>query len=125
MNAIDMARTAYGTAAAAPIRTPRSIEFDALARISHRLRRALGAGRSDYPALVSALHENRRIWTVFATSVAQNDNGLSPDLRARIFYLAEFTDHMTKKVMRGEDDGAVLIEVNAAVLKGLGHGESR
>lgn len=123
MNALDMARTAYGSAAAAPVRTPRSSEFDALARISHRLRRALMAGRSDYPALVAALHENRRIWTLFATSVAQNDNGLPPELRARIFYLAEFTDFMTKKVMRGEDDGVVLIEINAAVLRGLGHGE--
>ncbi|MEL7113147.1 MAG: flagellar biosynthesis regulator FlaF [Pseudomonadota bacterium] len=122
MNALDMARTAYGTTAAAPIRTPRSTEFDALAKISHRLRRALAKGKSDFPALVSALHENRRIWTVFAAAVAQDDNGLPPDLRARIFYLSEFTDHMTKKVMRGEDDGASLIEINAAVLRGLGHG---
>lgn len=122
MNALDMARTAYGTTAAAPIRTPRSTEFDALARISHRLRRALANGKSDYPSLVSALHENRRIWTVFASSVAQDDNALPSDLRARIFYLSEFTEHMTKKVMRGEDSGAALIEINAAVLRGLGHG---
>jgi len=124
VNALDMARTAYGSAAAAPVRTPRSTEFDALARISHRLRRALKAGKSDYPALVSALHENRRIWSLFASSVAQDANDLPQDLRARIFYLAEFTDLMTKKVMRGEDDGAVLIEINAAVLRGLGHGET-
>lgn len=123
MNAIDMARTAYSTAAAAPIRTPRSTEFDALARISHRLRRALQNRKSDYPGLVSALHENRRIWTLFASAVAQGDNALPADLRARIFYLSEFTDHMTKKVMRGEEDGAVLIEINAAVLRGLGQGD--
>lgn len=124
MNTLDMARTAYTAAAAAPIRTPRSTEFEALARISHRLRSALKRGRSDYPGLVAALHENRRIWTLFATSVAQEDNGLPSDLRARIFYLAEFTDLTTKKVMRGEEDGAVLIEINAAVLRGLGHGEA-
>lgn len=126
MNTVEMARTAYTTAAAAPIRTPRSTEFDALARISHRLRGALQKGRkADYPGFVAALHENRRIWGLFATAVAQADNGLPADLRGRIFYLAEFTDYMTRKVMRGEDDGAVLIEVNAAVLRGLGHGGSQ
>ncbi len=122
MNALDMARTAYGPAAAAPIRSARSTEFDALARISHRLRRALQQGRSNYPELVSALHENRRIWGLFASSVAQSDNELPQDLRARIFYLSEFTDVTTKKVMRGDEDGSVLIEINAAVLRGLSHG---
>ena len=122
MNALDMARTAYSSAAAAPLRTPRSTEFDALAKISHRLRAALRKGRSDFPDLVAALHENRRIWNLFAASVAQDDNGLPNDLRARIFYLSEFTDHTTKQVIRGDDDGAVLVEINAAVLRGLGHG---
>ncbi len=121
-NALEMARTAYSTTAAAPIRTARRTEFDALGKISHRLRHALIKGKSDYPNLVAALHENRQIWSVFAMAVAQEDNELPADLRARIFYLSEFTDQLTKKVMRGEDDGAALIEINAAVLRGLGHG---
>lgn len=124
MTAIDMARMAYGTTSAAPIRTARATEFDALARISHRLRRALANGREDFPELVSALHENRRIWTVFASAVARDDNALPAELRARIFFLSEFTDHITKQVMRGEDTGTALIEVNAAVLRGLSQGEA-
>ncbi|MDJ1008282.1 MAG: flagellar biosynthesis regulator FlaF [Paracoccaceae bacterium] len=123
MNAIDMARTAYGAAAATPVGTARSTEFKALAQISHRLREAIKRGKSDYPGLVAALHDNRRIWTLFASSVAQGDNALPPKLRARLLYLSEFTRHTTQKVLRGEDDGAVLIEINAAVLRGLANGE--
>lgn len=118
-----MARTAYTSASTAPIKTPRRLEFDALAKISHRLRRALMKGKSDFPGLAEALHDNRRIWTMFAAAVAEDDNELPADLRGRIFYLFQVTDEFTKKVLRGEDDGAVLIEINAAILRGLGHGD--
>ena len=119
MNALDQARTAYGSAAA-PTKTPRATEYDALARISHRLRSAIRSKDRDYPGFVSALNDNRRLWIMFATSVADNDNGLPKDLRARLFWLAQFTDSHTHEVLTKGADAAVLIEINAAVLKGLG-----
>lgn len=75
--------------------------------------------KGSYPALVSALHDNRRMWTTLAADVSDSSNGLPASLRAQIFYLAEFTDLHSQKVMNGTADAQVLIEINTAVLRGL------
>ncbi len=77
------------------------------------------APNANFRALAEALHENRTLWTHLAAEVADDDNELSQDLRARLFYLAEFTAHHSRKVLRGEADVAPLIEVNTAVMRGL------
>ena len=60
------------------------------------------AGRNgDHPALVRALHDNRALWTTFAADVAIETNELPADLRGRIFYLAEFTQHYSRRVLAG------------------------
>lgn len=119
MNATQRAQSVYGARAAAPIRSPRDTEYAALGRISHRLRDAARNAKTNYPEFVSALHDNRRLWTTLAVDVAQPENGLPQDLRARIFWLAEFTEHETRRILRNQGDVGVLIEINAAVLHGL------
>ncbi|MCR8724382.1 flagellar biosynthesis regulator FlaF [Frigidibacter sp. SLM-1] len=113
-----MARSGY-SAAAQPIRTPRSIEYEAFARITARLRAGVTAGRGGFAALAEALHDNRRLWTLLASDVAEPDNGLSAELRARIFYLAEFTSQHTSKILAGKASAEPLIEINAAIMGGL------
>jgi flagellar protein FlaF len=113
-----MARTAYASSAN-PIRTPRGTEYEAFARITARLKAAGTAGSAGFAALVQALHDNRSLWTLLAADVAEADNGLTPDLRARIFYLAEFTFQHTSKVLAGEAGAEVLVEINSAVMGGL------
>lgn len=116
MNASARAQEAYSPALA-PIRSHRRIEYDVLARITFRLKKAVEEGK--FGALVEALHENRNIWRAFAIDVADPQNELPKDLRARIFYLAEFTDWHTSKVIRREDNAVPLLEVNTAILRGL------
>lgn len=116
MNASLKARRAYAPTSA-PIRSARSIEYDVLARITFRLKSAIE--NNDYNALVSALHENRALWRAFAIDVADTANDLPKDLRARIFYLAEFTAHHTSKVIQKQDNAVALLEVNTAILRGL------
>ncbi|MEZ5721318.1 MAG: flagellar biosynthesis regulator FlaF [Paracoccaceae bacterium] len=118
MNALQMAKTAYATNKA-PIRTPRGIEYEAFARITHRLKAAAERGKPGFPALAQALHLNRRLWSLLAADVAETGNGLPQDLRARIFYLAEFTNAHSRKVMRGEDSVEALIDINTAMMRGL------
>lgn len=122
MNAFHLARTAYATAA--PVRPPRSVEYDAFARVTERLTQAAG-GRADFPTLVSALAENQRLWTILATDVADADNALPEILRARIFYLAEFTRAHTRKVLRRTAGPDALVEINLAVMRGLRASEDR
>lgn len=118
MNALSQARRGY-SAAATPTRTSRSIEYEAVAQITRRLHAAAKQGASGFPALAEALHDNRRLWTIFATESAASNNPLPNDLRARLFYLAEFTTHHTRLVLARKATVAPLLEINAAILRGL------
>ncbi len=119
-----MAKTAYSTPQAA-LRTPRSIEADLFAKVTARLRNAQTNGTASFAALASAVHENRKLWTMLAADVAEDDNGLPAPLRAQIFYLAEFTQHHSSKVLTGAENVEVLIEINTAILRGLSqHGSN-
>lgn len=117
-----MARSAY-SGAATPTRTGRGTEYEVFARVTRRLRQAQ-SGEGGYAALVSALHDNRSLWSTLAADVAVETNGLPKPLRARIFYLAEFTIQHSRRVLAGEAGVEVLIDINTAVMRGLrGEGE--
>ncbi len=118
MNALQMAKTAYATNKA-PIRTPRGIEYEAFARVTHRLKNAAARGRAGFPELAEALHLNRQLWSMLAADVAEKDNGLPQELRARVFYLAEFTAEHSRKVLRRSETIDALVEINTAVMRGL------
>ncbi|WP_318246645.1 flagellar biosynthesis regulator FlaF [Alloyangia pacifica] len=124
MNAHLMARRAYALSNSST-RTERAIEYDLIARVTHRIKAAAEAGPTSYPLLVAALHDNRQLWTALAVDVADGDNKLPQDLRARIFYLSEFVQQHTGKVLARKARLAPLIEVNRAVLAGLNPQPSR
>ncbi len=119
-----MARAAYASPTAAT-RSPRSIEYDAFARVTYQLKAALAAPKANFAALARALHDNRALWTVLAADVAEAANGLPEALRAKLFYLAEFTVDHSRKVLAGEAEAGVLVEINTAVMRGLRREEDR
>ena len=118
MTAQTLAQRAYGQTAA-PTRTARGTEYEVMARITHRLISSAKQGRKGFSQLCQAIHDNRRMWTILATDVADEANSLPQELRARIFYLAEFTHDHSSKVLRREATVAPLIEINSAVMRGL------
>ena len=119
MNLVERAREGYGQSAPT-VRSNRASEYEAIAKISHRLRNAALNRNHDYPAFVSAISSNRKLWSVLAADVAQAENGLPDALRARVFWLAEFTEAESRRILRGKGDVGILIEINASVLQGLG-----
>jgi flagellar biosynthesis activator protein FlaF len=121
VNAQSQAQRAY-SAASAPTRTPRDLEYDVVARITHRIRSADQKGAEGFPNLVAALNDNNRLWNIFAVDVADADNKLAKELKAQIFYLAEFTSHHTSKVLARKAGVAPLLEINTAILNGLRSG---
>ena len=121
MNAISVAQKGYASTSA-PTRTPRSVEYEAVARITHRIRLAQQEGERGIPALVEALHVNRKLWTIFAADVADADNTLPSNLKADLFSLAEFTRHHTSKVLARQAPVEPLLEVNTAIMRGLRSG---
>lgn len=116
MNALRKAQSAYRNDSQA-IRTDRGTEYEAFARITHRLKSA-GTDLAARPALAAALHENRRLWATLAADVAGEANALPTDLRARILYLAEFTRRHSSLVLKGASR-APLLEINTAMMRGL------
>lgn len=123
MSVVERAREGYGRNAV-PIKSHRAAEYEAIARASHRLRSAALQRNKDFPEYIAALHENRKLWSTLAIDVAHPENGLPQDLRARLFFLAEFTESETSRLMNNQGDVSVLIEINAAVLQGLRGQES-
>ena len=121
MNAQAQAQRAY-SAASAPTRTPRSLEYDTVARITHRIRSAEQDGSEGFIRLVEALHDNKNLWNIFAVDVADTDNQLPRELKAQIFYLAEFTSQHTSKILARQASVAPLLEINTAILHGLRSG---
>ena len=113
MNAHLLAQGLYA-ASAAPVRTPRAVEYDLLSRVTRALRQA-----HDFAALATALHENRRLWTTLSADVAEPGNGLPRELRARLYYLSEFTAHHSRRILSGNGDVSVLVEINTAIMRGL------
>lgn len=122
LNAPDLARTAYA-APGAPARSWRSTEYDLFARITRRLRDTTDGATDGAAPPVRALHDNLQLWTALAADVADEGNGLPRDLRARLFYLAEFTRSHTRRVLNGEAGAGVLVDINTAIMRGLAAGE--
>jgi flagellar protein FlaF len=109
---------AYATPGA-PVKSARATEYDLFARNTRRLRETRDAGPLEGARRIRALHDNLEMWIVLAAEVSDPENALPPELRARLFYLAEFTQLHTPRVMRGEAKVDILIDLNTAVMRGL------
>jgi len=75
--------------------------------------------KSNFAAFVKALHNNQRLWTALVVDVADAQNPFPKALKARIAYLAEFTNHQTRLILRKKASVMPLLEINMAVLRGL------
>jgi flagellar protein FlaF len=118
MTALAQAQSAYARPDA-PGRSPRTLEYELLARVTRQLSAAWAGRQTDRGALIRALHDNLTLWRTLAADVAEDGNGLPPELRARLFYLYEFAGQHSRKVLDGAAEAAVLIEINTAVMRGL------
>ncbi len=118
MQASILAQTAY-SGAATPVRTARAVEYDAFARVTRRLSAAQAGGPAGFPALVAALTDNRRLWSALSADLVEPGNRLPDLLRARLLYLAEFTERHSRGVLAGDATADVLVDINTSVMRGL------
>lgn len=117
MSAMLQAHAAYSDVAVAT-KTDRSLEFDIIAGVTAKLR-AAAMGDVPFAQLVSAVDNNRRMWAVIAASMADSQNSYPDMLKARFFYLYEFTSEHSRKVLKNEASLEPLIDINSSVLRGL------
>lgn len=122
MTSSYLAQSAYNPVQSA-VKTERGTEHAAFERVTAQLSRA-DRPEASVAQKATALHDNRRLWTLMAANVADSSNALPKSLRAQIFYLAEFTLQHSRKVLSGGAPLAPLIDINTAVMRGL-RGEAR
>lgn len=103
----------------ATTRTPRALEYEALAIATRRLEANAATASEAFPALAMALHANRKIWAVFASDMLNPGNPLSAETKAGIYSLALFTFQETSRILGRQGDIRNLIEINLSVLRGL------
>lgn len=119
MTAMQSALRKHYAQPEAPQKTPRSLEYELIAKCTQRLITAWDSRRSQYFALMAALDANERMWSTLAIDVAQPSNGLPAKLRAQLFYLYEFTCLHSRAVREKDASVEVLIDINRAVMRGL------
>lgn len=118
MNATALARAAY-SGTIAPTAPPRTNEYRAFARVTHRLKSVRTDDPAQFGRLAEALHDNQRLWNLVAVDVAQDRNPLPLQLRAQLFYLAEFTRTHSARILAGKADPQVLVDINTMIMRGL------
>ncbi len=118
MNTAALAHSAYAQVTAIDP-SERNVEYRAFSRITRALSSNPDPKTADFPALADAIHKNNQLWSIIATDVASDENALPADLRARLFFLAEFSLQHGRKVLAGTENAAPLIEVNTTIMRGL------
>lgn len=99
--------------------TPRRTEQRLFADITGALAAAWENGLRG-GALMPALHRNREMWSALSTDCGTTGNGLPDGLRASIISLALWVDRFTSDVVAGRESVEPLLEVNRAMMEGLG-----
>lgn len=118
MNATSQALRGYAENAVST-RNGRRAEYDVFARVTQQLRDTAVHSKTDFPGYAEALHLNQKLWAALVVDVVDTGNPLPDELKARIIYLAEFTQHHTRKILREKASIMPLLEINMAVLRGL------
>lgn len=110
---------AYQTYASTPVKSTKDTEIEIILETTRRLKHAEKERDTNFSKFASTLQENRKMWITLATDVANTNNGLPQELRARIFYLFEYTQFYTRKVLSENLSIEPLVDINLAVLRGL------
>lgn len=118
MNATSQALRGYAEHSVST-RSTRRAEYEVIARVTQELRDSAVRSKTNFSAYAGALHTNRRLWTALVVDIADVENPFPKELKARIAYLAEFTNHQTRRILREKASVMPLLEINMALLRGL------
>ncbi len=118
---MQTAAQTYGTVAQKTA-SPRDLEAQLLLRAASRLQTVHDHWESERAALDHALLFNRKLWTIFMTSVTNNDNPLPVELRQNIANIGIFVMNQTLNVMGNPKPERLrsLININRQLAAGLG-----
>ncbi len=97
----------------------KAIELKVFTAVTSALSR-VDNGAIDGPTkLAEALVDNAKLWSVLFVDLVNPENPLPLDLKTNLVALAEFTQVQTLKVLGGEADHQILIDINQSIITGL------
>lgn len=101
--------------------TPRELEATALLRAAARLQSVIDGWPGTKDLLDDTVTHNRRLWTIFATSMEDPVSTLPEDLKLRLLTLANFVFNQSALVMVQKDTSRLgaLIRINRELAAGL------
>jgi flagellar protein FlaF len=110
----------YG-AVAKQIASPRELEADLLLKAASRLQAVHDSWGSNKPPLDEALLYNRKLWTIFLTSVTDATNPMPPEIRQNVANLGVFILNQTLSLMSEprREPLTSLISINRQLAAGL------
>jgi flagellar protein FlaF len=114
------AAKAYGTVARQTA-NPRELEADLLLQAASRLQAVHDSWESNKAHLASALHYNRKLWSIFLTSVTDKQSPLPAEIRQNVANLGVYVMNRTMSMMvdpKREELGS-LININREIAAGL------
>lgn len=100
---------------------PRQLEASLLLKAASQLQDVCDKWTGDYSDLDNALHYNRRLWTVFVSSVATDENHLPQNIRNNVASLGAFILRHTLEVQAkpAPEKLEALININKEIAAGL------
>ena len=109
------ARTSQTTA------SPREIEAQALLKAARQLQEIQNNWKGPDRNLHKALMFNRRLWTIFLSSVESNDHPQPFEVRQNIANISVFVMHQTLSMQTDPDPAKLksLIDINCNIAAGL------
>jgi flagellar protein FlaF len=117
---MQSAAQAYGRVAK-QIANPRELEADLLLKAASRLQAIHDAWESRRAELDDALLYNRKLWSIFLTSVTGPDHALPVAIRQNVANLGLFVMNQTVTMLRDPQRSrlGVLININRELAAGL------
>jgi flagellar protein FlaF len=114
------AAQAYGKIAK-QVANPRELEASLLLKAASRLQAVQDGWDKTRPELDDALRYNRKLWTIFITSITTPDHPLPAEVRQNVANLGLFVLNQTIAILSNPQPGALtpLISINRELAAGL------
>ena len=102
-------------------KTPRELEADLLLKAASQLQTVKDDWKGAGGNLSTVLHYNRQLWTVFVSSVSENDNPLPLEIKNNIASLGAFIFHHSITILSNPAPEKLtpLININREIAAGL------
>lgn len=97
----------------------RDNEYAALSQATYMMQKTKSIKDRNIQDFLQSINNNLKLWTIFATDIAREENPLPAEIKSALFYLFEFTQLETHRIIRGEGDIDTLIDINKSIMKGL------